>query len=79
VAAGTFAGPLSKLAVRVSVPATVPVRSITGDANVAAVCPAGIVKLTILEPVENCTAGSSLGTSALDVNESVNCPVNVLG
>jgi hypothetical protein len=34
---------------------------------------AGIVKLTVL-PFENITAGSSLGTTALDVNERVNEP-----
>jgi len=47
--------------------------SIVPEGNPATVLFAGIVKLTVL-PFENVTAGSSLGTTALGVNESVNEP-----
>ena len=52
-AAGTLEGPLSKFAVRVIVPATVPVSSEIGDENTAVVTFAGNVKLTVRDPVEN--------------------------
>ena len=59
-------GPFWMLPVIVTVPATVPVTSINGDGNIALVVFAGIVKFTVLPPVENCTAGSSIGRTAVD-------------
>ena len=60
-------------------PVTVPVNSCSADENTAAVVPAGIEKLAVLDPEENCVAGSSLGTSACEVNANVSWPVNVIG
>src|SRR4051794_18912182 len=77
-ATGTSEGPLSKLAERVTVPATVPTNSIVGDAKTASVLFAGIVNFTTLEPFENCVIGSSIGTSAEDLNESESCPESEL-
>jgi hypothetical protein len=75
----TSFGPLSKFAVRRTVPATVPVNKEVDDAKTALLLFAGIVKFTVLDPDENCVMGSSLGFSALGVNESASWPVNGLG
>src|SRR5262249_1198568 len=48
--------------------------SIVPEGNTAAVPFAGIVKLTVLEPFENSTEGSSLGTRLVELNESVSEP-----
>jgi hypothetical protein len=77
VPTGTFEGPLSKFAVSAIVPATVPVSSEIWLENTAVVVFAAIVKLTVRDPDENCVAGSSLGTSAVDVNVIVSWPVSV--
>src|SRR6516162_586660 len=76
---GTFDGPLSKFAVNVIVPATVPVSSEIGDGNTADVAFAGKVKFTVREPDENCVAGSSPGTSAFEANVIMSWPVRVVG
>src|SRR5262245_21631985 len=55
-------------------PDTVPVSSIVPVGNDAAVPFAGMVKLTVLELFENITAGSSVGTTLLDINVSVREP-----
>ena len=57
-----------------TVPETVPVSSIVPEGNAATVPFAGIVKLTVLEPFENSTAGSSLGTTLVELNESASEP-----
>ena len=53
IATATFDGPFVKFAVSVTVPATVPVSSMTGEVNTAVVLLAGMVKLTVRDPVEN--------------------------
>jgi hypothetical protein len=55
------------------------VRSITELGNCAVVLPDGIVKSTVREPVENRTAGSSLGITLFDVKESVKVPDTGVG
>src|SRR5262245_20953730 len=75
VATGRPVGPLSISAVTTTVPETVPVSSKTGVANTAVVLSAAIVKGTVLEPVENRTAGSSAGTTLFDTNEIFSEPV----
>src|SRR5262249_11793995 len=77
-ATGTFEGPLSTLAVSVTLPATVPASSEIGFENCAVVAFAGIVKLTFRDPDENSIAGSSVGTSAVEENVIINCPVSSL-
>src|SRR5215472_1759367 len=60
--------------VNVIVPATVPVcrrNCCELFGNTACVVPAGIVKLIVRPPVANCTAGSLLNTSELNVSVSV--------
>src|SRR5215831_2156889 len=77
-ATGKFEGPLSILAVSMMVPATLPVSSEIGLENTAVVAFAGIVKLTVRDPDENSVAGSSAGTSAVEENVIINCPVSAL-
>jgi len=57
------------LAFTETIPETVPAISIVVAVNTAVVPFAGIVKLTVLEPFENLTAWSSMGTTLVDVNE----------
>ena len=61
------------------VPATVPVTSINGDGNMALVVFAGIVNVTVLPPVENCTAGSSTGRTAVDEYARFSVPLSSAG
>ena len=76
----TFEGPLTILAVSVMVPATVPVSSEIGPpVNTAVVAFAAIVKSTVRDPDENSVAGSSIGTSAVEENIIVSCPVSAVG
>src|SRR5262245_22455493 len=70
---GESVTPPGMVAFTTTVPETVPVMSIVPEGNTATVLFAGIVKLTVL-PFEKVTAGSSLGTTALGVNERVNEP-----
>src|SRR5262245_19317352 len=79
VVTGKSAGPLSMLADKRIVPATVPVNNMIFEPKTALVVPAGTVKLTVRVPVENCVAGSSTGTSALEENVSLICPLRGLG
>src|SRR5262245_11157294 len=62
-----------------TVPATVPVNTITGDANTTVVPFAGIVKFTVRVPFENCVIGSSVAISAFDVKVNVSLPASALG
>jgi hypothetical protein len=62
------------LAFTMTVPETVPVSSKIGAGNTAVVPFAGIVKVTVLEPFENITAWSSMGTTLVDVNERFSEP-----
>jgi hypothetical protein len=58
-------------------PATVPVWNAILEAlfeNTARLLFGGIEKFTVLPPVENCMEGSSLATSAFEVNFRVNWP-----
>src|SRR5262245_35812589 len=69
------------LAVTRTVPETVPVSSTVVVVNTAVVPFAGTVKETVLEPFENITPWSSMGTTTLfdDVNESFSEPDIGLG
>src|SRR5688572_461557 len=71
---GNPEGPFWILPVMVTVPATVPDTSNSGDGNTALVLFAGTVKLTDLPPVENCTAGSFTGIDAVDANARFKVP-----
>src|SRR5262245_12264287 len=62
-----------------TIPATVPVDSVTAGLNSAVAEFAGIVKFTVRVPFENFVIGSSAGTSALDVKVMINCPLSWLG
>ena len=57
-----------------TVPAMVPAARSTGDPKTALVVFAGIVNLTDLPPVENCTAGSSAGTIDVEVKARSSVP-----
>src|ERR1051326_3213615 len=76
VATGIPDGPLSMLAVTMTVPTTVPTSTITGDEKTAYVVFAGIENDTTRDPVENCVIGSLTGTSAFELNVSVNWPAS---
>ena len=57
------------VAVMVIVPATVPVcMAGLGTGKVARFAPAGMVKVTTVPPVENCTAGSPAPASGVNVS-----------
>ena len=60
-------------------PDTVPVNSQTDVGKTATVVFAGIVKFTMREPVENCTAGSSLGMTLVEVKVIVSEPERAVG
>src|SRR5262245_61763622 len=79
VATAKSAGPSVIVALIFTVPATVPVNTMTGDANTAVVLFAGIVKFTVRAPFENCVIGSSVSISAFEVNVSVSLPAIGLG
>src|SRR5215471_3215576 len=66
-------------AVNTTVPETVPLNSQTGVANTVVVVFAGIVKFTCRDPVENCTAGSSLGMTLFAVKVIVSVPDKAFG
>jgi hypothetical protein len=73
----TSALPLLRVTTNPKVPATVPVENATSGAplKLLLVLFAGIVKPTLRPPVANCTAGSSLGTSAVGVKVKTSSPV----
>lgn len=79
VATGNAVGPFSISAAKTTVPATVPIRSKTGDVKTASLLLPAIVKFTLLDPVENCVMGSLAGTSAFEVKVSLSCPDSGLG
>jgi len=79
VDAGRSAGPLSMFAMSLTVPATVPVSNVSCVGNTAVVLFAGMVKVDVRSPFENCVIGSSTGTSAVDVNVNLRVPLSALG
>jgi hypothetical protein len=72
-------GPSVMVALIFTVPATVPVNTMTGDANTTVVPFAGTVKFTVRVPFENCVIGSSVAISAFEVNVKVSLPASALG
>src|SRR4029079_7913856 len=76
---GASAGPLSNVAVSLTVPATVPVNSFNWEVNTAAAVFDGTVKVAVRDPLENWVAGSSLAISAFGVNVNLSVPARALG
>ena len=72
-------GPPRKSAVSTTVPETEPVNRKTVVGNTAAVVFCGMVKATVRDPLENRTAGSSMGSTLFEMNVIVMEPDRSFG